>query len=104
MIKQSYIETAEILLPAEDLQPTLDFFIEKLGFRLLFIFPADALHTALMMGHWIRLRFESRYEGPPGCLRLSCDGLQNPGIEKQETVAPNGTHLVFAEAPPLGHS
>ena len=41
-------------------------------------------------------------KGPPGSLRLSCDGLQNPGIEKQETVAPNGTRLVFVEAnPPL---
>ena len=102
MIKQSFIEAAEILLPAPDLQPTLDFFSEKLGFRLLSIFPADAPHTALMTGHGIRLRFESGYEGPPGCLRLLCDGLQNPGIEKQETVAPNGTRLVFAEAnPPL---
>ena len=102
MNKQSFIEAAEILLPAEDLQPTLDFFSKKLGFRLLSIFPADAPHTALMAGHGIRLRFESRYEGPPGCLRLLCDGLQNPGIEKQETVAPNGTRLVFAKAnPPL---
>ena len=64
MIKQSFIETAEILLPAEDLQHTLDFFSEKLGFRLLSIFPADAPHTALMTGHGIRLRFESRYLGP----------------------------------------
>ena len=71
MIKQSVIEAAEILLPAVDLQSTLDFFSEKLGFRLLSIFPADAPHTALMAGHGIRLRFESRYEGPPGCLRLS---------------------------------
>ena len=77
MIKQSFIEAAEILLPAKDLQPTLDFFSEKLGFRLLSIFPADAPHTALMAGHGIRLRFESKYEGSPGCLRLSCDGLQN---------------------------
>ena len=45
MIKQSFIETAEILLPAEDLQPTLDFFSEKLGFRLLSIFPADAPYS-----------------------------------------------------------
>ena len=102
MIKHSFIEAAEILLPAKDLQTTLDFFSEKLGFRLLSIFPADAPHTALMAGHGIRLRFESRYEGPPGCMRLSCDGLKNPGIDKQETVAPNGTRLVFAEAnPPL---
>ena len=102
MIKQSFIETAEILLPAEDLQSTLDFFSEKLGFSLLSIFPADAPHTALMAGHGIRLRFESRYEGPPGCLRLSCDGLKNPGNDIQKTVAPNGTRLFFTEAnPPL---
>ena len=50
MIKQSFIEAAEILLPAVDLQTTLDFFSEKLGFRLLSIFPADAPHTALMTG------------------------------------------------------
>ena len=45
MIKQSFIEAVEILLLLK-LQPTLDFFSEKLGFRLLSIFPADAPHTA----------------------------------------------------------
>ena len=102
MDNRPIIQTAEILLPARELQSNLDFFKERLGFRLLSIFPADSPHTAVMVGHGIRLRFELNYKGPPGCLRLSCDGLEGSGIYLKEAVAPNGTRLLFTEAnPPL---
>lgn len=43
------------MLPCAELQATLDFFVDRLGFRLELISPADDPRTALISGHGIRI-------------------------------------------------
>src|SRR5438105_9372181 len=52
----SAVRSAEVVVPCCDLQATMDFFLERLGFRLEVIFPADAPSTAVICGHGVTLR------------------------------------------------
>jgi quercetin dioxygenase-like cupin family protein len=55
------IRDAAVVLACAELQPTLDLFVQRLGFRLERISPADDPRTALISGHglWIELRRSS---------------------------------------------
>lgn len=86
---------AEILLPCADLPRSLAFFVERLGFRVETIFPAEEPQVASLSGHGLRLRLEPG-DGDPGTLRLACD---DPGSERL-LVAPNGTRIELVEADP----
>src|SRR5258708_30392389 len=66
------IRAAEIVLPCDDLAATLGFFIDRLGYRVEMIVPADAPAVAVIVGHGIRLRLE-RGGGAAGTIRLACE-------------------------------
>lgn len=91
------------MLPAADLDATLAFFVERLGFSLEAIAPAEDPDTAVIAGHGLRLRLARAAGGAPGHLRLACADV----AETRELTAPNGTlvELVAAEpalaVPPL---
>lgn len=94
------ITAAEVLLPCRELDPTIEFLIDRLGFRLDVIFPADDPGVACLSGHGLRLRLERGADGPAGTLRLVC---RNPAaIAGGETrlVAPNGTLIILADEEP----
>ena len=59
----------EVLIPCDDLAPSLAFFVGELGFRVETIFPADDPQVASLSGHGLRLRLEPG-RGVPGTLRL----------------------------------
>ncbi len=81
---------AEVQLRCDDLDPTLAFFVDRLGFRIETIFPADAPKVASLSGHGLRLRLSP--EGEPGTLRMT--GPQ------EILLAPNGTRIEFVDADP----
>ncbi len=89
---------AEVQLPCAELQPALDFFTGRLGFRIETIFPAEEPHTASLSGHGLRLRLAPG-GGAPGLIRLACETPPPEG--ERVLVAPNGTRieLVPPEAP-----
>ncbi|MGI8530974.1 MAG: cupin domain-containing protein [Geodermatophilaceae bacterium] len=82
----------EVVLSCADLDPTVDFFTEQLGFRLDTIMPADDPSVAVLSGYGMGIRLVRGGDGEPGELRLYCDDPSTVG----ELVAPNGTrvHLV----------
>ena len=85
---------AEVVLPCAELAPTLDFFVETLGFRVETIFPADEPRVATLSGHGLRLRLEPG-DGPAPTLRLAGAGAPR--------IAPNGARILFVDPdPPLG--
>lgn len=86
----SSITTAEILLPADNLQDNIDFFIDQLGFRMDSIAPADNPRMAQLSGHGLHLRLDSTYQGTPACLRLNTNQSRPP------MTAPNDTRIVFS--------
>jgi quercetin dioxygenase-like cupin family protein len=96
------IEAAEVVLPCAELEPTLAFFTERLGFRVALVYPAEAPTVAVIAGHGLRIRLDPAVTGEPGSLRLLC---RDPGAiagGSSELVAPNGTRVeLVASDPPL---
>ncbi len=82
-----------MVVETDDLSATLEFFIDRLEFRLEMITPADSPRVAVGIGHGTRLRIEGGHAATAGTstrLRLAGD------IELVERlgprlVAPNGT-------------
>lgn len=98
------IRAAEVVLPCAELQSTLDFFLERLGFRLDLISPADDPRTAVISGHGLRILLRRGSAEPPGTLRLACDdpaAFSASDGGQPELVAPNGTRIELVEAAPV---
>jgi catechol 2,3-dioxygenase-like lactoylglutathione lyase family enzyme len=90
------VGAAEVVLPCEDLAPTLEFFTARLGFRIETIFPADDPTVASLSGHGLRLRLEPG-GAPPGLIRIACEV---PPPEPLGFTAPNGTRIELVAAHP----
>ena len=95
MIKDK-IRSAEIVLPCADLNRTLEFFCEKLGFRVEMIFPADAPQTAVVSGYGTTLRLETSTENQSLTLRLVGDFATLDG--SREIVSPDGVRVILIDA------
>ena len=94
------VVAAEVVVPCADLGPTLEFFTNRLGFRVEQISPADDPVAASISGHGVRLRLDRHATGAPGILRLRCsDATVDDGHDV--LTAPNGTivELVPSEEP-----
>ncbi len=91
------IQAAEIVLPGGELDTTLRFFTERLGFRVEAIFPADAPAVAVIAGHGLRIRLERDGTGAPGVIRLKC---REPARGAARLTAPNGTVIDLVDADP----
>jgi quercetin dioxygenase-like cupin family protein len=102
-----HIRAAQVVLSCPDLDASLQFFTDKLGFKVDQVFPADAPHTVVVSGHGLTLRLEAKAGGKedsetrgPLVLRLLCDmNALAPGTPR-ELVAPGGTRVEFVEAQP----
>ncbi|MCJ8274718.1 MAG: cupin domain-containing protein [Psychrosphaera sp.] len=98
--KTSNIETAELVLPCEELNETLEFYTDRLGFKVEAIFPADNPQVAVISGFGVRLRLAIGVNTAPGHLRLLCEhpASLNNGLLK--FTAPNGTTIELVPAHP----
>ncbi len=96
------IETAEVVLPCGNLDDMLTFFMDRLGFRISTIFPADDPAIAVLSGHGLTVRIERGATGTPGTLRLNCSDPAALGGGAESLTAPNGTIIELVDAnPPL---
>ncbi len=92
------ITAAEVVLPCDNLEETLAFFIDRFNFRVEIIFPADSPEVAVISGHGLRLRLELGAEGPAPRLRLVC---HKPAPDpSNELFAPNGSRVEIVAASP----
>lgn len=88
------MEAAEVVLPCMDFDGSLDFFREKLGFKIETIYPADRPTTAIVFGHGVRLRLERGSDLAPVTLRLTSN---DPAFATQiDMTAPNGARIIVA--------
>lgn len=83
-------EPAEILLSCAELDDTLRFFRETLGFRIDSVFPADAPRLVQLSGYGLRLRLERDGRRDATRLRLPAEAMAGAA----EHVAPNGTQIL----------
>ena len=81
-------DVAEIVVPCLDLDQTLSFFIENLGFRIEMITPADNPKMAIVSGYGLRLCLRSGGSGKDIFLRL-----HSTDRKSQTLQAPNGTTI-----------
>ncbi len=90
------IRSAQIVLPCADFNRSLEFFTERLGFRVEMIYPADAPSTAVVSGYGTTLRLESSSENQPLTLRLVGDfqAFDAP----RETTSPDGVRVIFTDS------
>lgn len=79
---------AEVVVPCRDLDQTLIFFIENLGFRVEMITPADNPNMAIVSGYGVRLCLRSGGSGRGIILRL-----HSTDRKAQTLQAPNGTTI-----------
>jgi len=89
------IVSAEIELPAKDLQEDVDFYEATLGFRLEQIYPSDDPAVAVISGHGMRIRLDRNSPNEPGTLCLTVDSTVSE--QAQELVASNGTRIKFLQ-------
>ncbi len=97
------VRDALVVVPCRPLQPTLEFFTKRLGFRVDAIFPADDPSTAELTGHGLTLRLEPADGDAPGgnvTLRLRCDVAAAVSDGETVLVAPNGTRVELVDADP----
>jgi quercetin dioxygenase-like cupin family protein len=97
-----HIKSAQVIVTCTDLPATLEFFVERLGFRVDLIFPADSPSSAVISGHGVALRLEASTAALP-VLRLLCDRSSLPKGTPHELVAPNGMRIELVEANPPIH-
>jgi quercetin dioxygenase-like cupin family protein len=90
---------AQVVLPCEDLDETLAFFTDRLGFRVDAIYPADDPAVAVISGHGLRLELKRGAEGTPGTIRLLLSDRAALG-GASELTAPNGTRIELADPDP----
>lgn len=88
---------AEVELACADLAPALAFFVDRLGFRVETIFPAEEPTVASLSGHGLRIRLAPG-SGGPGVIRLACRDL--PPVAERVMTAPNGTRVEWVPADP----
>ena len=58
MANLSAASAAEVVLPSDDLDADVRFFVDTLGLRLELIFPADDPSVAVVSGRGLRLRLD----------------------------------------------
>lgn len=88
---------AQVVLSCTELQATMDFLVERAGFRLDRISPADDPCLADMSGHGLHLQLR-RDAGPNAELLVipTCE----EGALPAALVAPNGTRIEFVRTEP----
>ncbi len=92
---------AQVVLPCADLEKTLEFFTDRLGFRVDAIYPADDPSVAVISGHGLRVELKRGAGGAPGVIRLLL-GDRGAFGGASELAAPNGTRIELVDAdPPL---
>ena len=89
---------AQVVLPCRELDDTLSFFTERLGFRVDAISPADGPRSATLSGHGLELVLTRDADGAPGTLRLLCDDPDALADGERSLTAPNGTRIELADA------
>ena len=94
------IRSAEVVLPCVELDATVDFFTQALGFRLEAIFPADAPAVAVIAGFGLRLRLERGSDCAAGTIRLLSPEPDKVANGARVLKAPNGTHIEIVDAAP----
>jgi quercetin dioxygenase-like cupin family protein len=103
-IDSTLVRGAQVLMSCDALEPSLSFFVERLGFRVDSIYPADDPSIAVISGHGLSIRLARAVTGGVSVLYLLCDDPATVGAGVTTLRAPNGVTVeLVASEPPLLH-
>ena len=91
------ISVARVQLRCEDFQESLEFYTERLGFRLDRISPADDPRTAQLSGHGLSIELRRGGNSNGVVLELTCEESEP---STKALTAPNGVEILFVPANP----
>ena len=94
-IDTDQVVAAEVVLPCNDLNATLDFFTDVLGFRVDVIYPADSPRIAIVSGYGLRVRLDRDSDAAPSTLSLVSENDMLESNTASPMTAPNGTRIEF---------
>lgn len=97
------VRRAVVHMPCATLEPTLSFFMQRLGFRVDAIFPAEDPRNAFISGHGLALRLMVGAPGEPPALTLLCDDPDAVAGGTRDLLAPNGARIRLSAAEPAMH-
>lgn len=87
--------SAQIVVPCENFNQSLEFFVEMLGFRVEMISPADTPSVAVVSGYGTTLRLEKSEENQLVILRLNGDFSADA---TREFHSPDGVRVILIDA------
>lgn len=89
------IHSAQIVVPCRNLNQSLEFFTQQIGFRIEMIYPADAPATAVISGYGVNLRLENSVENQNSPLTLYLLGDLSPEIPNEIYSPDKSVRVVF---------
>ncbi|MGI9610927.1 MAG: cupin domain-containing protein [Acidimicrobiia bacterium] len=88
--------SSQVVVPCDELQSTVDWFLANTGFRMVLIRPADDPSIAVLDGYGISIRLDREAADGPSSLLLAVDELPSDRV----VTAPNGTVIQFVLSDP----
>lgn len=106
--RMANVVAAEVCVTTSALAEDHAFFVERLGFRMESIFPADDPRVVVLIGYGARIRLEARGGEASGGevaarLRLRCAEPEQLGGGASELVSPGGVRIALVPAAPALH-
>ena len=98
------IRGAQVSMSCDALEPNLVFFIQRLGFRLDAIFPADDPSTAMLSGYGLQIRLVRGASPGVMLIYVLCDDALATGAGDTVLTAPNGVTVKLVAADPPMHT
>ena len=95
MIDENVTLSAEIELNCKEFNKNLKFFIDKAGFKLSMIYPADSPHTAILLGYGLSIRLLKSNIDTDLSINLICDDDYFLSKNKDVIQTPSGVRLYF---------
>lgn len=87
---------AQVVLPCDELEATVEWFVTRCGFRLVMITPADDPRVAVIEGHGLTVRLDRSAPTGPTSLRIPTAPDESPDT----ITGPNGTVIHRVSASP----
>jgi mannose-6-phosphate isomerase-like protein (cupin superfamily) len=94
MSELTEFEQGEVILHCRSIEESLEFYTEKLSFRLESIFPADNPTVAVISGYGLQLRLIS----DSGEVQVTGSRLRIPGSSTDRLVSPDGVEIEIFES------
>ena len=90
-MQNPHFTKAQLVLACREINPTMEFFQEELGFKITAIYPADDPSIVELSGHGLALQLSRSPDRDRTRIKLVCEELPSDTDGHMQLTAPNGT-------------